>query len=82
MIRCHMVASDALLGRRAHGHLGNVDPKAGALNISRTLAALDAVDTFAALLDEAMTKCTNGAGHLDLKDMAAHVLKRMSEAQR
>ena len=81
MITCQMRASEALVGRASRGHLGAIDPTKP-LSIRRTLDALDAVDTFAALLDEAMTACTSGSGHLDLKDMSAYVLKRVSEGQR
>lgn len=77
-----MVASDNLLGRRSRGHLGNVDLKATSLNIARTLRALDAVDTFADLIDEAITKSTNGSGHCDRRDVAAYILTRMSENQK
>ncbi len=78
-ITCQMRPSDSLL--RQLGKLGRVDPRE-AIYIQDAINDLGAVDVFAQLLDEAMTATTTTDGRLDLKDMAAFILKRMKENQK
>lgn len=77
-ITCQMRPSDALL--RQLGKLGHVDPRA-AINVKAALDDLVSVDALAALLDEAIGKTITTDGRMDLKDVAAFVLRRMKEHQ-
>ena len=53
-----------------------------AANIYSMVQDAEAIAGLAKILDEAMTDCTSKDGRLDLKDVAAHVIKHMRENQR
>lgn len=78
-ITCQMRPSDSLL--RQLGKLGEVDPRK-AINIQAALDDLVSVDSLAALLDEGIGKTLKPGGALDMKDLAAFILRRMKENQK
>ena len=78
-ITCKMQPSAALV--KQLGRLGVVDPKATA-NVCAALDDLVSVDALAGLLDEGIGKTLAADGRLDLKDLAAFVLRRMKENQK
>lgn len=78
-ITCRMQPSDAL--RRQLGKMGVVDPREQQ-NVASALDALVSVDALAALLDEGIGKTVTADGRLDMKDLAAFVLRRMKENQK
>jgi len=78
-ITCTMRPSDSLL--RQLGRLGEVDPRK-AISIQAAIDDLVSVDALAALLDEGIGKTIKPGGALDMKDLAAFVLRRMKENQK
>jgi hypothetical protein len=79
MITCDMRPSDALL--KHLGKLGQVDPRK-AINLKAAMDDLMSVDVFANLLDEAIGKTITTDGRMDLKEIAAFVLRRMKDNQK
>ena len=78
-ITCTMRPSAGTLSMLAK--LGRVDPRK-AIEINAALDDLAMVDAYAALLDEAMAAATNASGKLDLKDMAAFLIRRQRDSAR
>lgn len=74
-----MRAGGSLL--RSLGKLGEVDPRK-AIDIGKALDDLVSVDALAALLDEGIGKTVTKDGRLDMKDLAAFILRRMKENQK
>lgn len=78
-ITCTMRPSGAAI--RDLERAGNVDPRSRK-NLFAMLDELAAVDVLANLLDEALVATTKGSGQLDLKAVAAYVLRTLKEHQK
>jgi hypothetical protein len=62
--------------------LGQMYPQQELVRMKALLDDLTNVDGLARLLDKSMTACTKGDGNLDLRELAAHMLRTLMENQR